>query len=58
MTKQEAIKDARIYANMLPTGQTVYVQRRGDKYKASVLLFKGWTVAEMFSYGDGKVVSA
>lgn len=45
MTKQEAIKDAQEYANLI--NSSVYVLRRGKQYKASQNEYKGWAVAEI-----------
>lgn len=46
MSKQEVMDDARAYANMAQ--KTIYVYRRGDKYKATSLVdVPGWKLAEI-----------
>lgn len=45
MTKQEVVKDAQQYANLI--NKCVFVLRRGDKYKASQIEHRGWRVTEI-----------
>lgn len=45
MSKQEAMEDAKKYAEI--ASGPIYILRRGDVYKATRMITKGWKLAEI-----------
>ena len=45
MTKDQALKDAKEYANLIK--RCIFVMRRGNQYKASQIEHAGWRVTEI-----------